>query len=63
MIGNTQPSNTVAMNAGVAIYEVPTGISASYCITTGTNAIVKGPFNVPNGAIFTVPNGSYWVVL
>jgi hypothetical protein len=63
MIGNTQPNNTVAMNAGVAIYESPPGISTSYCITTGTNAITKGPFSVPNGATFTVPNGSYWVVL
>jgi hypothetical protein len=63
MIGNTQPNNTVAITPGVAIYEAPQGISTSYCITTGTNAITKGPFVVPNGATFTVPNGSYWVVI
>jgi hypothetical protein len=63
MIGSTQPTNTVAMNPGVPIIEQPTSLAVNYCITTGTNAITKGPFNIANNVTLTVPNGSYWVVI
>jgi hypothetical protein len=63
MVGITQPSNTVAMNSGVPIYEQPTTLSVSYCITTGTNAITKSPFKIADGVTLTVPNGSYWAVI
>ena len=63
MIGTTQPTNIVAMNPGVPIIEQPTTLSANYCITTGTNAITKSPFNIANNVVLTVPNGSTWVVI
>ena len=63
MIGSTLPTVTVAMNPGVAIYEQPTTLTASYCITTGTNAITKSPFNIADNVTLTVPNGSTWVVI
>ena len=64
MIGTTQNTTaTVAINPGVAIYEQPNTLSASYCITTGTNAITKSPFNIANNVVLTVPNGSTWVVI
>jgi hypothetical protein len=63
MIGNTQPNNTVAITPGVPIYEQPTTLNSSYCITTGTNAITKSPFKIADGNTLTVPDGSYWVVI
>jgi hypothetical protein len=64
MIGIAQTTASIAINPGALIWEVPqTGLSSSYCITTGTNAITKSPFNIANGATLTVPNGSYWVVI
>jgi hypothetical protein len=64
MIGITQNSTgTVAINPGVVIYEQATTLTNSYCITTGTNAITKSPFNIANGVTLTVPNGSTWVVI
>lgn len=64
MLGIAQTTGTaVAINPGAVIYEQPTSLTASYCITTGTNAITKSPFNIANGVTLTVPNGSYWVVI
>jgi hypothetical protein len=63
MIGATQPTNTVSLNAGVAIFEQATTLSKSYCITTGTNAISKSPFTLSDGVVLTVPDGSSWAVI
>jgi hypothetical protein len=63
MIGTTLPSSSVSMNPGVPIIEQPTTLTASYCITTGTNAITKSPFKIADGKTLTVPDGSYWVVI
>jgi len=63
MIGATLVNNTVAVTPGVVIYEQATTLNTSYCITTGTNAITKSPFNIANGVILTVPNGSTWAVI
>ena len=63
MIGSTLPTSAVSMNLGVPIIEQPSSLTASYCITTGTNAITKSPFNIANGVTLTVPNGSTWVVI
>ena len=63
MIGATAVNNVVAITPGVPIYEQPTTLNSSYCITTGTNAITKSPFKIADGMTLTVPNGSYWVVI
>ena len=63
MIGATLPTNITAMTPGVPIIEQPTTLSTNYCITTGTNAITKSPFNIANNVVLTVPNGSTWVVI
>ena len=63
MIGLTQPNNISAMNPGVPIIEQPTTLTVNYCITTGTNAITKGPFKIADTVILTVPNNSTWVVI
>ena len=64
MIGISQTTGTsVAFNPGAVIYEQPTTLTASYCITTGTNAITKSPFKIADGVTLTVPNDSYWVVI
>jgi hypothetical protein len=64
MIGISQTTGTVVgLNPGAVIYETSLRLTTSYCITTGTNAITKSPFNIANGVTLTVPNGSYWVVI
>ena len=63
MIGLSQQNNSVSMNPGAVIYEQPTTLNRSYCITTGTNAITKSPFKIADGVTLTVPNGSSWVVI
>jgi hypothetical protein len=64
MIGITQNTTvTVAINPGAVIYEQPTTLTASYCITTGTNAITKSPFKIADGVTLTVPDGTYWAVI
>jgi hypothetical protein len=62
-ISQTTASQAVAINPGAVIYEQPTTLTASYCITTGTNAITKSPFKIADGKTLTVPDGSYWVVI
>jgi hypothetical protein len=63
MIGATLVNNVVAITPGVPIYEQPTTLNSSYCITTGTSAITKSPFKIADGKTLTVPDGSYWVVI
>lgn len=63
MIGTSPPANAGAVSPGVPIYEAPTTLSSNYCVTTGTNAITKSPFNIANGVTLTIPDGSTWVVI
>jgi len=45
------------------IYENTTNVTASYTVTTGSNAFSVGPITVASGSTITVPSGSRWVIL
>jgi hypothetical protein len=59
----TDVLGTVSVNFGVPIVENSQIISASYSITTGSNATTTGPVTVANGVTVTVPSGSVWRVM
>ena len=45
------------------IYENTANVTASYAITTGSNAFSVGPIVVASGAAVTIPSGQRWVIL
>jgi hypothetical protein len=52
-----------AFAPSVPIYENTTTVTASYTITTSSNALSVGPITLSGGVAVTVPSGSRWVVL
>jgi hypothetical protein len=59
--GATQ--DTQAFTPENAIYENLQTISASYCITTGSNAMSAGPIIIADGITITIPDGSEWTIV
>ena len=54
-----------AVGAGTdkVFYENDIGVSQSYTITSGKNAMSAGPITLANGVVVTIPNGSTWSVV
>ena len=44
-------------------YENDIGVSQSYTITTGKNAMSAGPITLAANVVVTIPNGSVWSVV
>ena len=44
-------------------YENDIGVSQSYSISNGKNAMSAGPITIANGVVVTIPNGSVWSVV
>lgn len=63
LIGNSQVSTNNAVNVGVPLIENIGLISASYAITTGSNAISCGPITLADGVTFTITDGSAWTIV
>jgi hypothetical protein len=62
MLGISQVGQA-SSNLGVPIVENSPTISASYSISTGSNAISGGPITVADGVVLTIPDGSVWTVI
>jgi hypothetical protein len=45
------------------LYENTNAVTASYTLTTGSNAMSVGPITFNSGVIVTVPSGQRWVIL
>lgn len=52
-----------AFSSETPIYENLQTITASYCITTGSNAMSAGPITVADGVTVTIPDGSAWTIV
>jgi hypothetical protein len=64
ILGNSQITAVpTALNIGVPIVESSQIISASYTISTGSNASSVGPITIASGVVLTVPVGSVWKVI
>ena len=44
-------------------YENGTAVTASYSITSGSNAMTAGPISIGTAATVTVPAGSVWTIV
>lgn len=44
-------------------YENGTAVTASYSITSGSNAMTAGPISIGTAATVTVPSGSVWTIV
>ena len=62
MLGKSQIGLSAA-NVGVPLVETVGTISASYSITTGSNAISCGPIILADGVTFTITDGSAWTIV
>jgi hypothetical protein len=60
MIGG---GSSTAFAPSTPLYENTTTVTASYTITTGSNAFSVGPVTVQSGVTLTVPAGQRWLVM
>lgn len=54
---------TSAVSPNAPIYENVQTVSASYSITTGTNAMSAGPITIADGVTVSIPDGSAWTII
>jgi hypothetical protein len=62
MLGISQIGQAAA-GLGVPITENSPTISASYAISTGSNAMSAGPITISDGVVVTVTDGSVWTIV
>jgi hypothetical protein len=63
LVGTIATTDRNAFSPEVPIYENLQTITASYVITTGSNAMSAGPITIADGVTVTIPDGSAWTVV